>query len=82
MIKKSLLTTLITFSLTGCGSTELIHADVGCMGQPQVSIGFTQKEADALTEPAKQKLVIFVKTLRARIDSQCKINIKHDLQYK
>lgn len=78
MIKKSLLMISIIFSLSACSTIELIHVPVGCMGQPKVSIGFTQDEFSGLNKTAKQKLVIFSKTLRARIDAQCEINLKHD----
>jgi hypothetical protein len=51
---------------------------VSCVGQPQVSIGLTQDEAESIKQSAKKKIVIFAKTLRARIDAQCKINTEHD----
>ena len=77
-MKKSLLILLTIFSLSACSNTEFVHVRVWCLGQPNASLGFTKGESEAIPESAKKKIVIFAKTLRARIDAQCEINYKHD----
>ena len=81
MIKKSLLTISIIFSLSACSNIKLIHEPVGCAGQPKISLGFTQGELKPISKEARQKLVVFINTLRLRIDAQCEINNMHDSQY-
>lgn len=81
MIKRLLLSSLTICSLAACSNTELIHSDVGCLSQPQVSMNLTNEEAGTISDSAKKKIVIFAKTLRARIDAQCEINRSHDAQY-
>ena len=78
MIKNLVLIALITFSLSACSTLEVVHAPVGCEGQPKVSIGLTQAEYDDTSKAVIDKVVVFAKTLRARIDAQCKINYEHD----
>ncbi len=77
-MKKSLSMLLITFSLSACSTVEVIHAPVGCLGQPTATLNFTKLEFDAMTNGSKKKLVVFAKTLRARIYAQCKVNHNHD----
>ena len=78
MIKNQVLTILTIFSLSACSSVEVVHAPVKCLGQPAVSIGLTQSEYDDTSKEVLDKMVIFAKTLRARIDAQCEINAEHD----
>lgn len=68
---------LILFSV-GCSTIELAHVKVGCEGQPQTNLNFTDEEAELITEAMLTKMVIFGTTLRQRIESQCEINKKHD----
>lgn len=77
-MKKLALIVLTAFSLTACSTIEVVHAPVGCLGQPSVSLGLTQSEYDTIAPAAVDKIVVFAKTLRLRIDAQCKINIEHD----
>ena len=78
MIKNLALTALTAFSLTACSTLEVVHAPVGCEGQPKVSLGLTQEEYDDTSKAVLDKVTIFAKTLRARIDAQCEINAEHD----
>lgn len=78
---KSLLMILTVCSLSACSTVELIHEPVDCLGQPKVSLGLTQEEFNGLDKSTIDKIVIFGKTLRARIDFQCELNRFHDLQY-
>ena len=77
-MKKLLLMILISFSLAACTNTEVIHSPVDCLGQPSVSMELTPDEFKTIAPTAKKKIIIFVKTLRKRIDTQCRINHKHD----
>ena len=81
MIKKLVLITLTSCSLFSCSTVELIHEPVGCLGQYDVSLGLTQAEYEAIDLSVEQKIIIFTKTLRARIDAQCEINLKHDINH-
>lgn len=78
MIKNRVLMILTIFSLSACSSVEVVHAPVKCIGQPAVSVGLTQGEYDDTSKAVLDKVVIFAKTLRARIDAQCAINLEHD----
>ena len=78
MIRNPVLIVLITFSLTACSTLEVVHAPVGCEGQSKVSLGLTQDEYDGTSKTVLDKITIFAKALRARIDTQCKINSEHD----
>jgi hypothetical protein len=66
-----------------------VHDPVGCLNNPDVTIGLTEDEFKAiggsedkatkkLQDSALRKIILFGKTLRARIDTQCKINEEHD----
>jgi len=81
MIKKSALIILTSCSLFACSSTELIHEPVDCLGQPNASLGLTESEYKSVTIEAEQKLIVFIKTLRARIDAQCELNRLHDVNH-
>ena len=78
MLKSLVLTLSISFSLSACSTLEVVHAPVGCEGQPKVSLGLTQEEDDDTSKAVLDKITIFAKTLRARIDAQCAINAEHD----
>lgn len=70
MIKKSLWAILIIFSLPGCETVE-VYQPVECLGQPDVSLNFTKEEFEAIPKSALKKIMVWGKTLRARIDAQC-----------
>ena len=78
MIKNWVSILLISFSLSACTTMELIHEPVGCLGQPSVTLGLTAEEYATVTLPVERKVIIFARTLRARIDAQCEINKAHD----
>lgn len=78
VMKKLLLTILISFSLSACSTIEVVHNPVGCLGQPVVSLGLTDDETATLSEGVKKKIVIFANVLRERIDRQCAKNHNHD----
>ena len=81
MVKKLGLTGLMIFSLCSCSSIELIHEPIGCLGQPRISLGFTNSEYETVTLDVEQKLIIFVGKLRARINAQCELNKRHDINH-
>ncbi len=78
MLKNLVLMILIACSLSACSTLEVVHAPVNCEGQQKVSLGLTQAEYDDTSKAVLDKITIFAKTLRARIDAQCKINEEHD----
>lgn len=81
MIKKSLLTILTTFSLYGCSTVVDVHEPLDCLGQPEVSLNLTPEEFEQIPKPALKKIKVFGKTLRARIDAQCELVDKHNLEH-
>lgn len=81
--------TLIIYNVSGCSSIEIVHDPVSCVGQPSITMGITADEFKAaydsddedinkLQQSALNKAVVLIKKLRARIDTQCKINLLHD----
>lgn len=78
-MKSLALMILTVYSLSACTTLETVHVPVGCLGQPSASLGMTQSEYDAMAPETLKKLVVFAKTLRKRIDTQCEINHAHDL---
>jgi hypothetical protein len=51
---------------------------VECLSLPVINVQFTQQEADAIPATAISKIVLMRETYKARINAQCKINLKHD----
>ena len=82
VMKKLLLTILISFSLSACSTIEVVHNPVGCLTQPFVSLGLTEAETGTLSTPIKKKIVIFANTLRLIISTQCEKNKLHDKLYE
>ena len=83
-MKKLMISLLIvqTIFLTGCKTIEFAHVDVGCLGQSQELIRFTDQEKAALTDEMKLKIRRLAVTLRQRMKSQCEINETHDKEFK
>jgi hypothetical protein len=66
------------FSTSACTTLEIVHAPVGCLGQPNINVKFTHEEADSMLDSTADKIVLIREIYRARIDAQCSINKKHD----
>lgn len=65
-------------NLIACSTLEIVHVPVSCLGQPSINWGFSHEDADSMTKEAREKIKRGVAVLRARIDSQCKINQSHN----
>lgn len=81
LAKNLSLVVAIGLTLCSCTTTKLIHVDVGCEGQPDISLNFTEEEANRFTDEMDLKLSTFAITLRERINTQCRINEKHDKKH-
>lgn len=75
---KLILIGLIIFSLFSCTTAVSVHVPVGCLGQPHIDVKFTQKEADSIPLSVIEKFELISNTYKARINSQCSVNGKHD----
>lgn len=75
---KASLAALMIGNCVGCTTLEIVHAPVGCLGQPNINLKFTQQEADSILDSAVGKIVLMRAIYKSRIDTQCKINLEHD----
>ena len=78
MKAKLSLIALMIFSTSACTGKPSSHVPVGCLGLPSNNIQFTMEEAEAIPYTAVDKIVRMREVYKARINSQCEINIKHD----
>lgn len=78
ILKNLIKVALISTVLCSCSSIELAHTNIGCIGQPDISINLTESEIEQIPESADEKIFLFVLSLRERINAQCRINAEHD----
>lgn len=79
MLKRKVsLIALTMFNLQACTAPVAVHEPVECVGLPDINIKFTEEEAYLIPDSAVDKITLMRETYKARINLQCKINLKHD----
>ena len=65
-------------SLTACCTIEIAHAQLDCLGQSEARLNLTDEEIDLITDDMSDKIILFDKSLRERLNSQCTLIKKHN----
>lgn len=80
MLKKLIAPVILLTILTSCSTLKIVHEPVGCEGQPlfPLDIAFLPEDLEGAKPDLIDKFRDRIIILRERINTQCKINAKHD----
>lgn len=81
MLKKVVMSVMLTFSLQACTTLEIVHADLELPCVPNHGVYFSIGETKHVKDETYDKFEKIILTYKQRIITQCELVNNHNLEH-